>query len=64
MNFWIQQEVQEKKLKKGLLAHWDFSFLDLMFSRLSRIIVDMLMSGSSLPDTIRAGECKKLKFYT
>ena len=65
-NIWILDTAgaSRKNAQKGLLAHWDFSFLNLMFSRLSRIIVNILMNGSSLPDASRAGECKKLKFYT
>ena len=50
LKFLMHQEVQAIMLQK-VYVHGDFSFLDLMFSRLPKIIVDIITRGSSLPDS-------------
>ena len=49
---------------KGPFIHRDYPFLNIIFSRLSRIIVDIITSSSSLPDSKSswALECKNLNF--
>ena len=56
--FWTQQQLQER-CSKGLFIYG--TFLNLMFSRLSRIIVNMITSSSLLADLSWALESKKRK---
>ena len=59
LKFWMQQCSRSFKqlCSKRFLCPWDFSFLYLVCSRLSRIIVDIMSSSSSrLWDSISAME--------
>ena len=57
-------KLQATMIHKDFFVYGEFSYLNLMFYRLSRSIVDVIMRGSSLSYLKWALECKKIKFHT
>ena len=61
---WKWLPCQNGNFERRLFTDGDFCLLNLMFSLLSRIIWEIVTSGTLRPDSSWALECKKIKFHT